>query len=251
MNHYTYLLSSTTQEKYYIGVRSCTYTPSSDPYKGSSKSMTKADKDTCTKTILKEFNTRKEALEHEVELHAKYNVKDNPLFWNNANQTSTKFDWSGKKHKKESMIKRCKPVYCLSTNTLYSSVKEAEISTGIDHSSIIRVCKQNSNIVKAGGFYWCYANNSSPTYYVEQLTKLKQIEEATKEKQSNATSGANNPSAKLSDIYNYKTNELVASNVQLTVWANQNGVSAPHLSSTVTGKRKHSGGYYAKRKENL
>lgn len=250
MNHYTYLLSSTTQEKYYIGVRSCTCSPNSDPYKGSSKLMTKADKDSCTKIILKEFNTRAEAIAHEVELHLKYNVKDNPLFWNKANQTSTKFDWSGQKHSKSSMIKRCRPVMCLSTGILYESVKEASAKTNIDRATIIKVCKHQNNATTAGGHYWCYAiDDPSSSYYEEQLNKLKQTELTVKQKQSKNTTGSNNPSAKLSDIYNYSTNELVASNVQLTTWANQNGVSAPHLSSTITGKRKHSGGYYAIRKE--
>lgn len=252
MNHYTYLLSSTTQEKYYIGVRSCKCEIVDDQYKGSSKAMTKADRDTCVKTILKTFATRKEALAHEIELHKLYNVKDNPLYWNLANQTDTKFDWTGQKHKKESIQKLYKPVYCLSTNTTYESVKTASVATGIDRATIIKVCKQQGNFTTAGGFYWCYAvDNPTDTYYSNMLNILKTTEKLVKIAQSKSHSGNKNPSAKLSDIYEYSTNKLIATNVQLTVWAKENGVPAAHLSSTITGKRKHSGGYYAIRKEKL
>jgi|GEM_PF-2555467 hypothetical protein len=46
------------------------------------------------------------------------------------------------------------PCFCIETNKMYYSTREAERNTGIDHSSIIRCCKGKQNI--AGGYHWKY-----------------------------------------------------------------------------------------------
>jgi signal recognition particle GTPase len=46
--------------------------------------------------VIKEFSTRKEANEFEIFLHNKFDVKNHPKFINKANQTSSKFDTTGK-----------------------------------------------------------------------------------------------------------------------------------------------------------
>lgn len=107
-NHYVYLLSSKVGEKYYIGVRSCTCPISEDTYMGSSKVMTKEDKLACNKIILKRFNDRDSAVKYEIELHNKFDVVNNPLFWNAAKQTSTGFDTTGRIIPKEEREKRSK-----------------------------------------------------------------------------------------------------------------------------------------------
>lgn len=96
MNHYVYLLQHPTDRLKYIGVRSCKCTIEQDPYKSSSKSVTKQYLSECTKTILKVFTTRKEAVEYEIYLHNLYDVAKNPEYFNCAKQTATKFDQSGK-----------------------------------------------------------------------------------------------------------------------------------------------------------
>ena len=100
-NHCVYLLSSKVKDKYYIGVRSCKCKIPEDTYMGSSRVMTKEDKDNCNKIILKKFKTRVEAIVYEIELHNQFDVANNPLFWNKAKQTSTGFDTTGTTYSEE------------------------------------------------------------------------------------------------------------------------------------------------------
>lgn len=95
MNHYVYLLESRVEQKYYIGCRSCKTEIGKDKYMGSSSVMTEYDKDNCNKIILKRFNSREEAIAYEIEMHNKFDVSVNPLFWNKTKQTSTNFDTTG------------------------------------------------------------------------------------------------------------------------------------------------------------
>jgi len=105
-NHYVYLLSSKIEERHYIGVRSCLGNIGDDSYIGSSSCMTDFDKSNCNKIIIKRFNTRKEAVEHEVLLHKEFDVSNNKLFWNKAKQTNTGFDTTGRKMSIEEREKR-------------------------------------------------------------------------------------------------------------------------------------------------
>lgn len=99
--HYVYVLISNVEEKFYIGVRSCSCEIVEDSYMGSSSVMTKEDKDNCDKLVLKEFGTRKEAIAYEVELHNQFEVSTNERFWNKAKQTSTGFDTAGRVYSAE------------------------------------------------------------------------------------------------------------------------------------------------------
>lgn len=96
MYHYTYLIWHRPSRMKYIGVRSSILIPSKDTnYWGSSKHLPVDVATTHKKRVLKIFSTRKEALDHEIALHNKYDVAVNPNFYNKAKQTSTKFDTSG------------------------------------------------------------------------------------------------------------------------------------------------------------
>lgn len=96
MYHYTYLIKHKIQNLKYIGVRSCKCLPDEDiTYWGSSKHLPKDVRITHKKRILRIFSSRKEAVAHEIELHKKYEVATNPMFYNRANQTSVGFDTSG------------------------------------------------------------------------------------------------------------------------------------------------------------
>lgn len=93
MNHYTYLLINNKSGMLYIGKRSCTCKPQEDTsYMSSSKYVPKEE---CTKVILREFLTSKEAVAHEIELHNLHDVGINPMYYNKSKQTSTKFDTTG------------------------------------------------------------------------------------------------------------------------------------------------------------
>ena len=98
MHHYTYLIQHKTSDKRYIGVRSSKCLPQEDKtYWGSSKHLPKDVKLTHVKIILKVFSTRKEAVQHEINLHKLNSVATNPQYYNKANQTSTGFDTAGTK----------------------------------------------------------------------------------------------------------------------------------------------------------
>ena len=101
MNHYTYLLQSKTDDMMYIGVRSCKCLPEEDNYWGSSKHLPKDVSDICDKFILGTFNSRKEALQDEINRHNINDVAKNPNFWNKAKQTSTGYDTTGTTISKE------------------------------------------------------------------------------------------------------------------------------------------------------
>lgn len=92
---YTYLsYESRPFGRSYIGVRECPcfLTPETDPYMGSYTDKTfKPDK----KVVLKRFHCLEFALEHEIELHEKYNVDVWEVFANKAKQTSSKFSFRG------------------------------------------------------------------------------------------------------------------------------------------------------------
>lgn len=90
-NHYVYNIIYNTG-KHYIGVRSCKGPIEKDTYMGSAFHLPK-DVIGC-KEILSIHATREEAMQEEIKLHALYNVKDNPMFYNQCNATSTKFQVS-------------------------------------------------------------------------------------------------------------------------------------------------------------
>ena len=92
MKHYVYY-SYEDWGRGYIGVRQCECNIAEDVYFGSYK-----DKSFCptNKIVLLECETREEAIEAEVILHKFYDVKNNPHFANQANQTSMKFDYDNR-----------------------------------------------------------------------------------------------------------------------------------------------------------
>ena len=56
---------------------------------------------------------------------------------------------------KEAVKKACsKPIICIETNIIYSSIKDAERQTGICDSGIQAVCKKQRKT--AGGYHWEY-----------------------------------------------------------------------------------------------
>jgi hypothetical protein len=87
MYHYTYY-SYESWGRGYIGRRSCSCLPEEDYYFGTYSDKTFNPNN---KIILGLYNTKEEAADAEVQLHAFYQVHLNPHFANKAKQTSRKF----------------------------------------------------------------------------------------------------------------------------------------------------------------
>ena len=107
--HYTYRITNTLEKKYYYGVHSCDCLPKEDiGVKYFSSSKNKIFKEDIKKNpqnykynVVKIFETRKEAVSHEIFLHNKFEVGKNTKFYNGSKQTSTGFDTSGIKFSDE------------------------------------------------------------------------------------------------------------------------------------------------------
>ena len=104
MFHYTYRITNIKEKKYYYGVHSCNCLPKEDigiKYFSSSKNKEfikdqKENPQDYKYKIIKIFKTRREAIEHEIFLHNKFNVGINEKFYNDSKQTSTGFDTTGR-----------------------------------------------------------------------------------------------------------------------------------------------------------
>ena len=118
-NNFVYLILNKINRKKYIGVKSTDL----DPYEviGKTYFSSSSDKEFIREQkehpenfkyrVLKNFKTRKEAVQLECELHERYDVSLNDEFYNKAKQTSTGFDTSGIKLTEEQKeIKRLKNI---------------------------------------------------------------------------------------------------------------------------------------------
>jgi len=113
--HYVYRITNTKLNKHYYGTRSSSIEPSKDlgfKYFSSTSDVSFRDDQENNPqdykyTIVSEFDSREEALELEVILHAKFDVGVNESFYNKARQTSTGFDFdcTGKPHSTETKTK--------------------------------------------------------------------------------------------------------------------------------------------------
>ena len=94
MNHYVYLIEKKpaleTEQKYYIGVRSCENKVGDDEYMSSSrhliKDIKKNGKEHYNKIILKRFDKREDAYEYDIHMHKELDVVNNPIFFNIFNK---------------------------------------------------------------------------------------------------------------------------------------------------------------------
>jgi hypothetical protein len=100
MYYYVYRLTCThplSEARYYYGVRQCRCLPQEDTNYWSSSRVVGAARKTLgkqwfVKKIVSVHPTRQAALMKEIRLHHCFNVRDNPKFFNQANQTSIGFD---------------------------------------------------------------------------------------------------------------------------------------------------------------
>jgi len=158
--HYTYLITYTTN-KYYIGVRSSNKLPWLDTkYVGSSKN-TPNNKIVC-KTILETFATRKEAVAHEVFLHAFFNVARAPRFYNLAKQLTTKFSCEGPKQATDKSF--------LKGKNRTSAQKLGTLSMSKHNTGIKNPAKGRSGIKSNRFKPWYYITNTGEIVYKTDIT---------------------------------------------------------------------------------
>ena len=98
MYHYTYEVSTsnpTDSRQKYIGVRSSECYPTEDKYLGSCKSFNEWQKvngkESLAKKIFAIHQTRELAMEHEIKLHALFDVDVNEAYFNESRAVSTGF----------------------------------------------------------------------------------------------------------------------------------------------------------------
>ncbi len=88
--NYVYIIKYSTG-LFYIGVRSCDCEIHEDMYFGSAFHIPAEIKKTGMRCILSVHITREEAELEEIRLHKELDVRNNPLYYNECNATSTKF----------------------------------------------------------------------------------------------------------------------------------------------------------------
>lgn len=99
MNYYTYRITNTKHNKHYYGSRQCDCNPKDDIgvlYFSSSTdcdfiSDQKSNQDDYKYKVIRVYLDRQSALNMEIKLHNKFDVKNNINFYNKANQTSNGF----------------------------------------------------------------------------------------------------------------------------------------------------------------
>jgi hypothetical protein len=110
--YYTYRITNIKDNKHYYGSKYSQQTATKLPKSqlGIKYFSSSSDKDFIRDQkenphlykykVIKIFNTPKDAIAHEIKLHAKFDVRNNPSFYNKTNQTSTGYMLS-----KESLVK--------------------------------------------------------------------------------------------------------------------------------------------------
>lgn len=215
MHHYTYL--SKDNLRYYIGVRSSNKEPSIDKYMGSFYDKTFTPH---TKIILSNHYTRKDAILAEIYWHKLFEVDTNPLFVNQARQTSSKFDydWTGKKLSPEHKRK-----LSIAAKKRYKTSKHPWL--GRKHTEKSRQKMSNS-----------LSGEKSPWYG-------RKHKEATKKKQSDAR-GHKCRGYKNLEVYHFFCCETGEEYIGIpSDFAKAYGISMSSVSSLVNFKVKSSRGW--------
>ena len=112
MKHYTYRITNIIDRKHYYGVRSADnpYMDLGIKYFSSSRDSKFIDEqknnpENFRYKVVSIYDNREEAMDKEIRLHSKFNVSNNPHFYNRCNATTSGFSVLGNKHTKESLLK--------------------------------------------------------------------------------------------------------------------------------------------------
>lgn len=205
--HYVYRITNIVENKHYYGKRSSKVPPKLDigvKYFSSSTDKAfiedqKANPQNYKYKVVSTYSYCEEALLKEIKLHNKFDVGKSDKFYNKSKQTSNHFvyNWLGIKQSKEHIAARTSARKGLSLGPM----KE-------EHKLKI------SNALKG-----------------------REFSEEHKDKLKNTQKGASNSCAKLANIYDKTTNEIIAEKVTIKVWAETNGYNASGLHATARSDR--------------
>lgn len=256
--HYVYRITNIVVNKHYYGKRSSKLLPELDlgvRYFSSSSDREfiqdqKTNPQNYRYKIVSIYNSSAKALEKEIKLHHKFNVASSYKFYNKAIQTSTGFTMHGLCHSEKTKAK----ISAAHKGRTLSDETKAKISDankgerhylfGKIHSDKI---KAKMSDVKKGEknpmFGKVHPENTRAR--ISDANKGKTLSENTKAKLSAAMKGIPRPSvaglnhgqAKVANIYNSATNELIAANVSISEYCKTNGYNYGVLCSTARADR--------------
>jgi hypothetical protein len=129
--HYVYRITNTKLNKHYYGARTSSVEPSKDlgvNYFSSAfdHEFIKDQKNNPQDykyVIVSEFNSRKEALELEIKLHAKFDVGVNKSFYNRTKQTNIGWDNTGTRQTEAAKLKMKEAAAKIKNSKEYSELK--------------------------------------------------------------------------------------------------------------------------------
>ena len=196
-----YKITNKINNKYYIGIHKEEPNEALRKYMGSGTAIKKAIEDEGVenfhKEILFRYDNREEMIAKEAELVTPQMINEN----DNYNLQT------GGSH----------PIMSEAARRRHS-----EAMSGENNPCFGRTGEKNPMFGRTG--------EKSPRY-------RKKHSEATRQKQSEAKSGENHPNAKKANIYDYKTDRLIAEGVVIREYARNNGYSQGNLSATARADR--------------
>ena len=92
--------------------------------------------------------------------------------------------------------------------------------------------------------------NPNHVFCSHSTESRNKISRSTKKAMQGMHAGKANPTAKLADIYDFQTKEVVAENVVINLFCKEFGYNQGHLSKTARGEAPQHRGLYAKYKDN-
>lgn len=211
---YVYIITNKVKNKHYIGWKKfksittdslgITYFSSSPKHRELKLDLANNFDHFVFKIIAKfDYDDWEKAKNLERVLHKIHNVGKNPNFYNLRNESTSSVVFTGQKHSQETKDKLSKRFSGVNHN-LY----------GKTHSEEAKARMSNSHKGK----------KLTP----EQIEKLRKANTGrrhssyTKKLLSDAKSGVNNYRAKLANIYDYRTNKLIAERVVIREWCRLN-----------------------------
>lgn len=209
MYYYVYRITNNVENKHYYGKRCSKYPPNQDLgiryFSSSTDKMfiedQKTNRDNYRYKIIKVCENKTDAVLYEIKLHNKFNVGVNINFYNKSKQTSVGFDTTGIPMSQEQR-ERCK-FNCLGRKHTEETINKC------------RIAKLGNN--------W---NNGR-----------KHSEEAIQKMKDKCKKGKEHHNAVLVNVYNYLTDDIIASNISLSEWCKEDKSLRSNLAATLRADR--------------
>lgn len=236
--HYVYRITNTVKNKHYYGKRSSKKLPKSDIgfYYFSSSSDVDFMKDQKNNPqnykykVIRTFDTSSAALAFEIKLHAKLDVGVNPSFYNKAKQTLISMDCTG-----------VKKVVTDEFRAFLSKVHKGKTISDKQRLQISNTLKGRPSPNKGKkASEETRKKISINTTGVNNPNYGKKASAEKLEKMRKAASGINNANAKLANVYEYGTDNLIAAGVVIKEWCRSNPYDPSQLSKTARADREQS-----------